>query len=199
MVGSIRILGSIFGVILLKRKVSRKLLMLVSSIGMTVSMASLAVIEHFKAVLEGDQSDHLHHDILQQNLTEHLHHEHHGHHGHHHEEDDGNLLITVLLVVATSGFILSHGIGFNIIPMLLVGELCPVRLKSLTSGLTITVVAILVFSVVKMFPIAVATMGGHYTYGFFALVCLSGAVFSYFFVPETRGKTVDELQEMYSK
>ena len=35
-------------------------------------------------------------------------------------------------------------IGWQIIPMLLVGELCPVRLKSLTSGITITCVAIMV-------------------------------------------------------
>ena len=43
------------------------------------------------------------------------------------------LYLTILLVFGSSTFILLHGIGFNIIPMLLVGELCPVRLKSITS------------------------------------------------------------------
>ena len=41
---------------------------------------------------------------------------------------------STLLVVSSSSFILSHAIGFNVIPMLMVGELCPVNLKSLTSG-----------------------------------------------------------------
>ena len=81
--------------------------------------------------------------------------------------------------------------------MLLVGELCPVRLKSWTSGITISLVAILVFTVVKVFPLAMATFGASITYGFFASMCLGGALYSFAFVPETRGKSVNELQEMY--
>ena len=81
--------------------------------------------------------------------------------------------------------------------MLLVGELCPVKLKSLTSGITIAVVAILVFTVVKVFPIAMAQAGGPMTYGFFAIICLLSAFFSYYFVPETRGKNIQELSKLY--
>ena len=65
----------------------------------------------------------------------------------------------LILVICSSSFILFHAIGFNVIPMLLVGELCPVRLKSWTSGITISVVAILVFTVVKVFPLAMAAFG----------------------------------------
>jgi MFS family permease len=168
MVGSIRILGSILGVLLLRKNMSRRLLMVWSSVGMTLAMTGLSVIEFFKSGM--------------------------GHFG-----ADAPLFLIVFLVISTSAFILFHGIGFNIVPLLLVGELCPVRLKSLTSGITITAVAIMVFIVVKIFPLAVATVGAHYTYGFFAIVCLFGGVFCYFFVPETRGKTVDELQYMYAK
>jgi len=104
---------------------------------------------------------------------------------------------STLLVVSSSSFILSHAIGFNVIPMLMVGELCPVNLKSLTSGITIAVVAVLVFTVVKVFPIAMVSMGATMTYGFFAVMCVLASVFSFYFVPETRGKTVDELQNMW--
>ena len=105
--------------------------------------------------------------------------------------------MTALLVVSSSSFILFHAIGFNVIPMLLVGELCPVKLKSLTSGITIASVAIMVFIVVKVFPIAMSNVGGPMTYGFFAIVCLIASWFSYYFVPETQGKNVSELSTLY--
>lgn len=158
-VGSIRIVGSILGAIFLQRKLSRRLLMTLSSIGMTMSMVSLAITEYFK-----------------------------------HSVPDYTHLI---LVICSSSFILFHAIGFNVIPMLLVGELCPVRLKSWTSGITISIVAILVFTVVKVFPLAMATFGASITYGFFAVMCFLGTLYSFAFVPETRGKSVNELQDIY--
>ena len=60
-------------------------------------------------------------------------------------------------------------------------------------------VAILVYTVVKVFPLAMAAFGASITYGFFAVMCLAGALYSFALVPETRGKSVDELQEMYSQ
>ena len=62
---------------------------------------------------------------------------------------------TILLIISSSAFILFHSIGFNVIPMILLGELCPVQLKSLTSGIVMSLVAILTFAVVKIFPIAI--------------------------------------------
>ena len=158
-VGCIRIVGSVLGAIFLQRKISRRLLMTCSAIGMMISMVSLSVTEYFKSSIPD--------------------------------------LTTLILAICSSSFILFHSIGFNVIPMLLVGELCPVRLKSWTSGITISLVAILVFTVVKVFPLAMATFGASITYGFFASMCLGGALYSFAFVPETRGKSVNELQEMY--
>jgi len=48
LVGSIRILGSIIGVVMISRKLSRRLLMVWSSIGMMLAMIMLVVVEHFK-------------------------------------------------------------------------------------------------------------------------------------------------------
>ena len=48
-----------------------------------------------------------------------------------------------------------------------------------------------------MFPIAMAYIGASATYTFFAIICFSGGVFSYFFVPDTKGKSINEIQNMY--
>ena len=45
--------------------------------------------------------------------------------------------------------------------------------------------------------IAMAEAGGPMTYGFFAVICLLSAFFSYYFVPETRGKNIQELSNLY--
>merc|ERR1719411_457395 len=102
-----------------------------SSLGMTLAMVLLAVVEIFKFDMEMKETP---------------------------------LYLTILLVFGSSTFILLHGIGFNIIPMLLVGELCPVRLKSITSSITITVVALMVFTVVKWFPFIMVYFGASATW-----------------------------------
>lgn len=160
-VGCLRIFGSFIGVFCLAKKCSRRLLMLISGLGMFASMTSLTIIDYLKL-----------------NMTDYS---------------------SILLIISTSSFLLFHAIGLNLMPMLMIGELCPIKLKSWTSSFSIVLVAIFAFIVVKIFPIAMTTFGTVATYGFFAAVCLVGTFFSYFYVPETRGKNVEELQSMYQK
>ena len=54
-------------------------------------------------------------------------------------------------------------------------------------------VAILVFGVVKIFPLALDVVGGPATYGFFAPFCIGAALFGFFLIQETRGKNVEKL------
>ena len=61
---------------------------------------------------------------------------------------------TTFQVISSFSYILLHSIGFQVIAMILLGELCPVKLKSLTSGIVISIESILAFGVVKIFPIA---------------------------------------------
>ena len=61
---------------------------------------------------------------------------------------------TSFQVISSFSYILLHSIGFQVIAMILLGELCPVKLKSLTSGIVISIESILAFGVVKIFPIA---------------------------------------------
>ncbi len=162
-VGSLRVVGTIFGILFLHFKFSRRVLMTTSAFGMFLSMVALSTVESFKSHLESQTT------------------------------------LSALLIVSSSSYLLFHAIGFNIIPMLLVGELCPVKLKSVTSGLTLAWVATMAFIVVKVFPISMAFIGATTTYGFFAAICLLATIFSFFFVPETSGKSVEDLQNMYAK
>ena len=54
-----------------------------------------------------------------------------------------------------------------------------------------------VFLVVKLFPELSKLLGLEATYLGFGVICILMAVFVYFLVPETKGKTMAELQAMF--
>ncbi len=67
------------------------------------------------------------------------------------------------------------------------------------SGLTVFVAFSTIFGVVKLFPWLLSEIGSPATYASFAGVCLVTAAFSHLVVPETRGKTLQEVEEMFAE
>ena len=53
--------------------------------------------------------------------------------------------------------------------------------------------------VVLLFPLAFHQLGKSVTFGFLALMGLLQAVFTWFFVPETKNKTLEEIEEFWAK
>jgi len=49
-------------------------------------------------------------------------------------------------------------------------------------------------SVVLFFPLAVAKMGNAVTFGFLAVMSLAQALFTWKFLPETKGRTLEEIE-----
>lgn len=57
----------------------------------------------------------------------------------------------------------------------------------------------LCFLVVKVYPVASDMVGNHYCFFFFSLCSLAGALFSIFGMPETKGKSLDEIERLMNK
>ena len=55
-----------------------------------------------------------------------------------------------------------------------------------------------IFGVVKVFPFTVEVLETHGTYCVFGTICWLTAAFSHWFVPETVGKTMSELQNIFA-
>ena len=83
-------------------------------------------------------------------------------------------------------YILFFGFGVGTVPWLLLGELCPVKVKGLTSGVVACSCFGTVFILVKLFPLMIETVGQHGCYAIFALVSIILGVFTQVCVPETR-------------
>jgi MFS family permease len=76
----------------------------------------------------------------------------------------------------------------------LIAEIFPNRLRSIGVSAAVCALWISSFALTYSFPFinrAVGSAGSFYTY---AAICLAGAVFVFFQVPETKGRTLEELE-----
>ncbi len=48
--------------------------------------------------------------------------------------------------------------------------------------------------VILFFPLAFNRLGKIPTFGFLACMCIAQALFTWFFLPETKGKTLEEIE-----
>ena len=97
-----------------------------------------------------------------------------------------------LLCVAT--FIAGFNIGFGPLPWVMMAELLPNESKSWASGLAASVNWILVFAVTNLYGMMIENLGPMITFVIFGGMCILGTVIIAFIVPETTGKTREEIQ-----
>lgn len=97
-----------------------------------------------------------------------------------------------LLCVAT--FIAGFNIGFGPLPWVMMAELLPNESKRWASGLAASVNWILVFAVTNLYGMMFENLGLTIRFRMFGGMCILGTVIIVFIVPETTGKTREEIQ-----
>ena len=107
--------------------------------------------------------------------------------------------LTVLPLLEIIVYMLSYGAGLGTVPWILLGELCPAKVKGVASGVTVFVAFLTIFAIVKLFPFALASVGTSWTYGAFGAVSVVTAVFVWALVPETGTKTLAEVEAIFDK
>lgn len=96
-------------------------------------------------------------------------------------------------------FIIFFSFGFGPVPWMVMSELFAPEIKGLGSGLAVMTNWILVFVVTFAFPVMNTHLGGHVTFYIFSGFMLLGIFFTYFVIPETRGKTLQQIQAILNK
>ncbi|KAJ0170724.1 hypothetical protein K1T71_013496 [Dendrolimus kikuchii] len=96
-------------------------------------------------------------------------------------------------------FFLSYDLGFGIIPGTFIGEMFTSNVRSTGSTAVVTIGWLVGFGVSTAFGYMVSALGGHVTFWIYSGSCGLALLFSVIFVPETKGKTLLEIQEMLSK
>jgi len=90
-------------------------------------------------------------------------------------------------------------LGFLTIPFAMAAECFPAKIRGLASGLITCIAYIFNFIIVKIFPAMLEGMSAHGLFFFYGMISLAGTVFIVTLLPETKGKTLAEIEEYFGK
>uniref|UniRef100_A0A6P7FMW1 Facilitated trehalose transporter Tret1-like isoform X1 n=1 Tax=Diabrotica virgifera virgifera TaxID=50390 RepID=A0A6P7FMW1_DIAVI len=88
-------------------------------------------------------------------------------------------------------------IGFQPLPWSLVGELFPIKSRSIGGGLTSCIAFLALLSIVKTMPDLFEMYNISGVFLIFGIVSLVATIFVCFFLPETKDKTLQEIEEEF--
>ncbi|GLH14423.1 facilitated trehalose transporter Tret1-2 homolog [Gryllus bimaculatus] len=91
-------------------------------------------------------------------------------------------------------FVVGFSVGFGPIPWLMMGEILPPDIRGPAASLATAVNWSCTFMVTKMFADVVEGVGSHAAFWGFCAVCVGAFVFVWACVPETRGRTLADIQ-----
>ncbi|XP_022834739.1 facilitated trehalose transporter Tret1 isoform X1 [Spodoptera litura] len=112
----------------------------------------------------------------------------------HGSEADIVQAITWLPLVSLSLFIIAFSLGFGPIPWMMAGDLCQIDIKAFVGSTAGTLNWLLSFTVTSTFNSLNVAIGAGQVFWMFAGIMLVGFLFIFFVIPETKGKSVDEIQ-----
>lgn len=116
-------------------------------------------------------------------------------------ENSKDIIENVKECIALISFILLIGIGaigVMAIPWTLIVELLPTQKRGIGGSYLISYAYINLFVFTKVFPFTLDAIGVSLLFGFFAFISLLITIFVYFFIPETLGRTLNEIESFYS-
>lgn len=103
-----------------------------------------------------------------------------------------------LPIVCLIVFFITYSGGMSNVPFIIMGEMFPTQFRALLGAISSSFHLFCTFVAVYFFPIMLKAMGKDGTFYFFAGCTLLSVVFVYFFLPETKGKTLEEIEHLFS-
>ncbi|MDZ8117944.1 sugar porter family MFS transporter [Pontiella agarivorans] len=101
------------------------------------------------------------------------------------------------VVIAVNGFIASFACAVGPVKFVFISEVFPNRIR----GMAISVASIAIWLtsalVTQLFPMMQAAMPTHFIFFIFAAIVVVSLPFYFFFLPETKGRTIEELEKEF--
>lgn len=110
-------------------------------------------------------------------------------------EDDHWWIPLMCCVIAVIGY----SVGYGPIPFLLSAEIVPVRVRSTINAVTHFANGLFAFIVTFTFDDVEKFLKSYGAFWFYSSMSALGIIFVIVFLPETKGKTIDEIQDMFDK
>ncbi|CAH0721245.1 unnamed protein product, partial [Brenthis ino] len=102
------------------------------------------------------------------------------------------------LAIFTIHFI-GYECGFGILPLTLIGEMFTINVRSKGSAVVLSIAWVFGFLISTAFGSVVKFLGAYVMFWFFSLSCVCAFVFTIFCIPETKGKSLLEIQQFLGK
>lgn len=197
LLGVIRFIMSLLTAVL-SRTYGRRPLMIVSGVGMTISALAAAiyfqkvcvfnsVFNNDKLVLNSSILTNSSLDFSQTNFSKPL------------LYDEVSFDFTNVVGLLCILLFVSFGsVGMLIIPWTLVGEILPVTIRGTGGGCLFAFAYVLMFIVVKIFPFILDVFQMSGLFYFFGFTAFINVIIVYIFLPETLGKSFDEIEKYFS-
>ncbi|XP_026730603.1 facilitated trehalose transporter Tret1-2 homolog [Trichoplusia ni] len=94
-------------------------------------------------------------------------------------------------------YICAISIGLVPLPWIMCGEVFPTKVRGLGSGISSATTFVAFFTVVKTAPGMMSNFGEVITFLFYGVVAFVGTVIMYFILPETKGKSLQEIEDRF--
>ncbi|XP_036711868.1 solute carrier family 2, facilitated glucose transporter member 6 isoform X2 [Balaenoptera musculus] len=105
--------------------------------------------------------------------------------------------LTLVPLLATMLFIMGYAMGWGPITWLLMSEILPLRARGVASGLCVLVSWLTAFALTKSFLLVVNAFGLQVPFFFFAAVCSVNLAFTGCCVPETKGRSLEQIEAFF--
>lgn len=102
--------------------------------------------------------------------------------------------ISWIPIVSTMCYACFFKLGLGMVPIVLTAELFPTKMKALGMTLADTMYVISCLLSLQVYQLMKDNFGFEYPFYIFSISCFIAATFTYFFIPETKGKSLDEIQ-----
>lgn len=104
---------------------------------------------------------------------------------------------SALMLIFLSIYVLFYSCTWAPLTWVLVGEMFPLAIRGRASGVASSSCWIGSFLVGLLFPVMTASLAQEIVFAIFGVICLLSVFFIHYMVPETRGKTLEEIEQSF--
>ncbi|XP_070811707.1 solute carrier family 2, facilitated glucose transporter member 8 isoform X1 [Pituophis catenifer annectens] len=176
-VGSIQVIFTAMAALIID-KTGRKILLIISGV---IMAASATVFGIYFRITVPSPSNSSHLQLLNTPLME-----------------EGHPLAW-LAVLSMSFFIMGFALGWGPIPWLVMSEIFPLRARGIASGACVLTNWLMAFLVTKEFHDLMVLLTPYGTFWLFSSTCLLNVIFTIVCVPETKGKSLEEIEAHFRR
>ncbi|XP_050460599.1 facilitated trehalose transporter Tret1-2 homolog [Cataglyphis hispanica] len=160
-IGVVQVLASAVTPLIVDRS-GRRMLLVFSGIGETISLIALGLYFYLKDVQHAD-------DVVAQ--------------------------ISWLPVVSLVIYISTYSVGWGPLPWAVMGEMFASNVKAKASGITVSICWFLAFLITKFSSNMERAFGNYALFWMFGAFCIASILFTVFLLPETKGKSLQQIQD----